>query len=200
MNGNGLKLIACFLASASLAACQPGGDAAGEGGTAPQGSASASGGGTARAQPGSKTIGDTLSQSQEHSTLLSAVKAAGLAETFSGAGPYTLFAPTNAAFQKLPAGAAEGLMQPQAKPELTRVLTYHVVPGVVTAKDLGAAIERGGGKAQLATVGGATLTASQSDGGIVISDGKNGVARVTQADLAQSNGVVHVIDGVLMPQ
>ena len=199
MNGNRLKLIALCLASGSLAACQPSGEAGNQSATATQGSASASGGG-AGAQAGSKTIGDTLSQSQEHSTLLAAVKAAGLTETLSGAGPYTVFAPTNAAFQKLPAGAAEGLMQPQSKAELTRILTYHVVPGVVTAKDLGAAIERGGGKAQLATVGGATLTAAKSGDGITISDGKNGVARVTQADLAQSNGVVHVIDGVLMPQ
>ena len=192
------KLMAAALASASLAACGGGGsgDAAGNTATA-QGSASASGGTQAAA---SGTIADTIGKSGDHSSFAGAVKAAGIEQTMAGAGAYTVFAPTNAAFQKLPAGAAEGLMRPESKGELTNVLTYHVVPGVVTSKDLSAALERGGGKTRLATVGGATLNVAQGDGGITISDGKNGVARVPQPDMMASNGVVHSIDAVLMPQ
>jgi uncharacterized surface protein with fasciclin (FAS1) repeats len=192
-----MKLMAAALASASLTACGGGesGDAAGNTATA-QGSASASGG----TQTASGTIADTLGKSAEHSSFVGAVKAAGIEQTMSGAGAYTVFAPTNAAFQKLPAGAGESLMRPESKGELTNVLTYHVVPGVVTSKDLSAALERGGGKTRLATVGGATLNVSQADGAITISDGKNGVARVTQPDMMASNGVVHAIDAVLMPR
>jgi uncharacterized surface protein with fasciclin (FAS1) repeats len=195
-----MKWVAAALASVSLAACGGGesgdGNATGNTATA-QGSASASGGTQAS---GSGSIAETLAKSADHSTLVAAVKAAGIEQTMAGAGAYTLFAPTNAAFQKLPAGAAEGLMRPESKAELTNVLTYHVVPGVVTSKDLSAALERGGGKTRLATVGGATLNVAQVDGGITISDGKNGVARVTRPDMMASNGVVHSIDGVLMPQ
>jgi uncharacterized surface protein with fasciclin (FAS1) repeats len=195
-----MKWLAAALASASIAACGGGGES-GDGNAASntataQGSASASGG----TQPGgSGTIADALGKSADHSTLVGAVKAAGIEQTMAGAGAYTLFAPTNAAFQKLPAGASEGLMRPESKAELTNVLAYHVVPGVVTSKDLSAALERGGGKTRLATVGGATLNVAQANGGITISDGKN-VARVTQPDMMASNGVVHSIDGVLMPQ
>lgn len=196
-----MKWVAAALASASLAACGGGGEsaegnAAGNTATA-QGSASASGG-TQAAETG--TIADTLGKSADHSTFVGAVKAAGIEQTMGGAGAYTLFAPTNAAFQKLAPGTSEGLMRPESKGELTNILTYHVVPGVVTSKDLSAALERGGGKTRLATVGGATLNVAQVDGGITISDGKNGVARVTQPDMMASNGVVHSIDGVLMPQ
>jgi uncharacterized surface protein with fasciclin (FAS1) repeats len=195
-----MKWMAVALAGASLAACGGGenadGNAAGNTATA-QGSASASGGSRTA---GSGTIADTLGKSADHSTLVGAVKAAGIEQTMAGAGAYTLFAPTNAAFEKLPAGAAEGLMRPESKGQLTNILTYHVVPGVVTSKDLAAALEKGGGKTRLATVGGATLNVAQAEGGITISDGKNGVARVTQPDMMASNGVVHSIDGVLMPQ
>jgi uncharacterized surface protein with fasciclin (FAS1) repeats len=192
------KLAAAALATASLAACGGGesGDAPGNTTTA-QGSASASGGAQAA---GTGTIADTLGKSADHSSFVGAVKAAGIEPTMAGAGAYTVFAPTNAAFQKLPAGASEGLMRPESKGQLTGVLTYHVVPGVVTSKDLSAALERGGGKTRLATVGGATLNVAQANGGITISDGKNGVARVTQPDMMASNGVVHSIDAVLMPQ
>jgi uncharacterized surface protein with fasciclin (FAS1) repeats len=196
-----MKWVAAALALASLAACGGSGEsgdgnAVGNTATA-QGSASASGGTQAS---GSGSIADTLGKSADHSSFVGAVKAAGIEQTMAGAGAYTVFAPTNAAFQKLPAGAAEGMMRPESKAELTNVLTYHVVPGVVTSKDLSAALERGGGKTRLATVGGATLNVAQVDGWITISDGKNGVARVTQPDMMASNGVVHSIDGVLMPQ
>lgn len=145
------------------------------------------------------TIGETLGGSADHSTLTSAVKAAGLDATLAGSQPYTVFAPTNAAFDKLPDGAAEGLMQPDQKGQLTSIITYHIVPGVVMARDLAAAIERGNGKAELATVGGGTLSAAMDGDVIVITDGGGGEARVTQADMLQSNGVVHSIDTVLMP-
>lgn len=198
MKRKSMSALLGIIGIASLAACGQGGESENaqiERSTI--GSASGSGGGAANS---GKTIGDTLAQSAEHSTLNSAFKAAGLSETMAGAGPYTLFAPTNAAFQKLPAGTAEGLMQPQSKAALTGLLTHHVVPGVVTAKDLAAAIERGGGKAELATMHGGTLTAAQADGRITISDGNKNVAQVTQADMIQSNGVVHAVDAVLMPQ
>ena len=146
-----------------------------------------------------KTIVENASASADHTILVNAVKAAGLEQTLSGAGPYTVFAPTNAAFAKLPAGAVEGLMKPESKGQLTGILTYHVVPGVVLAEDLKRSIERGKGKAELATVGGGTLTASEADGVIVLTDAKGGQARVTQGDVMQSNGVVHVVDAVLMP-
>ncbi len=147
-----------------------------------------------------KTIVENASKSADHTTLVSAVKAAGLAETLSGPGPYTVFAPTNAAFLKLPAGAVDGLLKPEAKADLTGLLTYHVVPGVVTAADLEKAIDAGDGKAELATVAGGKLTATKEDGGIVVTDGKGGKAKVSQADVIQSNGVIHVVDSVLMPQ
>ena len=201
MNFGKPKLLLALLASASLAACQQsgGGEANQSAGTnTSDAPGSASGGSGAQAPAG--TIAQTVSQSADHSTLLGALKAAGLVETLQGAGPYTVFAPVNGAFQKLAPGTAEALMAPDAKAELTDVLTHHVVPGVVTASDLQAAIERGGGKAQLATMGGATLTATQANGGIVVTDAKGGQARVTRADMMQSNGVIHVIDAVLMPQ
>ncbi len=196
-----LKMTLLLAAASAVAACQPSGEAgnqASQNAAATEGSASASGG---KERAGSRqTIAAALGASADHSTLNQALKGAGLEQTFAGAGPYTVFAPSNAGFQKLPAGTAEGLMRPQSKGALTGLLTYHVVPGVVTAKDLGAAIERGGGKAQLATMAGGTLTASEANGGIVITDAKGGQARVTQPDMMSSNGVVHSVDAVLMPQ
>lgn len=144
-------------------------------------------------------IAQALSRSPNHSTFVSAVKGAGLDATMAGSQPYTVFAPDNAAFQKLPEGASEGLMQPAQKGQLTSIITYHIVPGVVTAQDMSRAIEKGGGKAQIATVGGGNLTASQNGGVIILSDAQGGQARVTPSDQAQSNGVVHTIDTVLMP-
>lgn len=144
-----------------------------------------------------QTIGQSLGQNAELSSFTGALKTAGLDTTLTGNQPYTVFAPSNAAFQKLP--NAQALMQPDAKGRLTDTLTYHIVPGVVTAKDLQAAIEKKGGKAEIATVGGANLTASNDGGTIVITDVKGGQARVSQADMLQSNGVVHVVDTVLSP-
>ena len=135
------------------------------------------------------------------STLVAAVKAADLVGTLQGAGPFTVFAPTNDAFGKLPAGAVEGLLKPEAKSALAGVLTYHVVPGNVDAAALAKQIQAGGGKATLTTVQGGMLTATlDANGGVVLTDAKGGTAKVVAADLRQRNGVVHVIDGVLMPQ
>lgn len=146
-----------------------------------------------------KTIVENASNSADHTTLVAAVKAAGLVETLSGAGPFTVFAPTNAAFAKLPAGTVDGLLKPAAKADLTKVLTYHVVPGTMTAAQLSAAIKAGNGKAELTTVQGAKLTASEAGGKITLTDSKGGKSVVSQADVTQSNGVVHVVDTVLMP-
>lgn len=135
------------------------------------------------------------------STLVAAVTAAGLVETLQGAGPFTVFAPTNDAFGKLPAGAVEGLLKPEMKDALTGVLTYHVVAGNVDAAALMEQINAGGGKATLTTVQGATLTATTGGmGDVTLTDAKGGTARVTTADVRQSNGIVHVIDAVLMPK
>jgi len=133
------------------------------------------------------------------STLVAAVKAAGLVETLSGAGPFTVFAPTNAAFEKLPAGTVDTLLKPENKKMLTDVLTYHVVAGKMSAADLAKAIEAGGGSAKLTTVEGGTLTATMSGNTITLTDEKGGKSTVTQGDVMQSNGVIHVVDTVLMP-
>ena len=148
----------------------------------------------------SKTIVENASKSADHTTLVSAVKAAGLVDTLSGAGPFTVFAPTNAAFAKLPAGAVDGLMKPAMKADLKKVLTYHVVAGKLTAADIAAKIKAGNGKAELTTVQGEKLTAMESGGKIMLTDAKGGTATVTQGDVMQSNGVVHVVDTVLMPK
>lgn len=134
-------------------------------------------------------------------TLVAAVKAADLVETLQGAGPFTVFAPTNDAFAKLPEGAVEGLLKPNMKAALTGVLTYHVVAGNLDAAALMELIKAGNGKTMLTTVQGATLTATSGGmGDITLTDAKGGMAHVTTADVRQSNGVVHVIDSVLMPK
>ena len=145
------------------------------------------------------TIVENASKSADHTTLVAAVKAAGLVETLSGAGPFTVFAPTNAAFAKRPAGTVDGLLKPAAKADLANVLTYHVVAGTMTAEQLAAAIKAGNGKAELTTVQGDKLTATASGATVTLTDAKGGKAIVTQADVTQSNGVVHVVDTVLMP-
>lgn len=145
------------------------------------------------------SVVDVAIASPAHTTLVAAVQAAGLVETLSGAGPFTVFAPTNDAFGKLPAGTVESLTQPANRETLTSILTYHVVPGRVTAADLGALIDAGGGTATITTVQGGTLTARREGGGIRLTDANGGAATVTNADLAASNGVVHVIDTVVMP-
>jgi uncharacterized surface protein with fasciclin (FAS1) repeats len=146
-----------------------------------------------------KTIVDNAVNSKDHTTLVAAVQAAGLVDTLKGAGPFTVFAPTNAAFSKLPAGTVDTLVKPENKGTLTTVLTYHVVPGRVTAKDLADKIKAGGGKAALTTVQGGTLTASMMGKTVMLTDAKGGMSHVTQADVMQSNGVIHVVDTVLMP-
>ena len=145
-----------------------------------------------------KTV-DNAVNSKDHTTLVAAVKAAGLVETLQGAGPFTVFAPTNAAFAKLPAGTVETLVQPQSKAMLTSVLTYHVVPGRYTAKDLMALAKKSGGEAELKTVQGASLGVISKGGRVFVADNKGNTARVTIADVTQSNGVIHVIDKVVMP-
>ena len=145
-------------------------------------------------------IVENAAKSKAHTTLVAAVKAAGLAETLSGAGPFTVFAPTDAAFAKLPAGTVETLLKPENKQMLQSVLTYHVVAGRVTAADLAGKIEAGGGTAKLATVQGGTLTARLIGGKVVLADEKGGRATVTQADVFQSNGVIHVTDAVSLPR
>jgi len=146
-----------------------------------------------------KDIIDNAVNSKDHTTLVAAVKAAGLVDTLKGPGPFTVFAPTNEAFAALPAGTVDGLLKPAKKADLTKVLTYHVVSGAVDAATLKSQIAAGGGKAELKTVQGETLTATERDGGIALTDSKGNVAMVTIADVMQSNGVIHVIDKVLMP-
>lgn len=146
-----------------------------------------------------KDIIDNAVNSKDHTTLVAAVKAAGLVDTLKGPGPFTVFAPTNAAFSALPKGTVEGLLKPEKKADLTKILTYHVVPGAVTSTDLMAKIKQGGGKASLTTVEGESLTARLAGKGITLTDSKGQVAHVTIADVKQSNGVIHVIDKVLMP-
>ena len=147
----------------------------------------------------SKDIIDNAVNSKDHTTLVAAVKAAGLVDTLKGSGPFTVFAPTNEAFAALPAGTVDTLLKPENKPMLTKVLTYHVVPGRVTAAALGQMIEAGKGKAVLKTVEGDSLTASMSGKAVVITDAKGGKAMVTIPDVLQSNGVIHVVDHVLLP-
>jgi uncharacterized surface protein with fasciclin (FAS1) repeats len=146
-----------------------------------------------------KDIIDNAVNSADHTTLVAAVKAAGLVDTLKGPGPFTVFAPTNAAFAALPAGTVDTLLKPAMKADLTKVLTYHVVPGALDAAALKSQIAAGGGKAELKTVQGESLTATESNGGIAVTDSKGNIAMVTIADVRQSNGVIHVIDKVLMP-
>jgi uncharacterized surface protein with fasciclin (FAS1) repeats len=146
-----------------------------------------------------KNIVQNASTASNLTTLVAAVKAAGLVETLEGPGPFTVFAPTNEAFSKLPTGTVDTLLKPENKDQLTKVLTYHVVAGKMNAADLMKEIKAGGGKASLKTVNGEMLTASMQGKHIVLTDAKGGTAMVTTANVYQSNGVVHVIDAVLLP-
>jgi uncharacterized surface protein with fasciclin (FAS1) repeats len=146
-----------------------------------------------------KNIIQNAVNSADHTTLVAAVKAAGLVETLSGPGPFTVFAPTNAAFAKLPAGTVDSLLKPEMKPTLTKVLTYHVVAGKWSADDLMKKIKAGNGTAELATVSGGKLWAMVKDGHVVLKDEKGGMSTVTQTNVFQSNGVIHVVDTVVMP-
>jgi uncharacterized surface protein with fasciclin (FAS1) repeats len=181
-----------FAAILLLAACQQekdGNSAPDSNGAAPRSAA--------KGERSKTNLLQALDGSADHKTLARAVRTAGLTETLSGAQPYTLFAPTEAAFGKLPAGGADALLAPEAKGRLVALLTNHIVPGVVTADDLDRAIERGKGKAELATVGGGNLSFSRDGGAIVVTDSAGGRAQVAGAERLASNGVVHSVDGVL---
>ena len=146
-----------------------------------------------------KDIIDNAVNSKDHTTLVAAVKAAGLVETLKGKGPFTVFAPTNEAFAKLPAGTVDTLVKPESKKTLTKILTYHVVAGDVSSTELVKMIKAGNGKASLKTVEGEAITAMLTGDSVTLKDAKGGTAKVTIADVKQSNGVIHVIDSVLMP-
>ena len=147
----------------------------------------------------SKNIVQNAMNSKDHTTLVAAVKAAGLVDTLQSPGPFTVFAPTNEAFAKLPAGTVDTLLKPENKKTLTNVLTYHVVAGRLSAKDLMEKIRAGNGKAMLKTVEGEELTFAEKDGRLWIWDAKGGSAQITIRNVMQSNGVIHVIDTVLLP-
>jgi len=147
-----------------------------------------------------KDIIDNAVNSKDHTTLVAAVKAAGLVDTLKGPGPFTVFAPTNEAFAALPAGTVDTLLKPENKAKLTSILTYHVVAGKMDAKMLSKAIMEGKGMATLKTVSGGTLVAKSSGGKVMITDENGGMATVTIADVIQSNGVIHVVDKVLLPK
>jgi len=181
---------AATLGFAPLAACTTM-----DGRDVPASNASAAG-----AQAGaSETIVASAMNSRDLATLVAAVRAAGLVETLSGPGPFTLFAPTNAAFAKLPAGTVDSLLQPANRATLQAVLTYHVVPGRVTAEQLIGLIEAGGGEARLTTVQGGTLTARLMGDRVMLIDANGGMSYVTTANIMQSNGVIHVTDAVSIP-
>ncbi len=147
-----------------------------------------------------KDIVDVAAGSKAHTTLVAAVKAADLVTTLKSKGPFTVFAPTNDAFAKLPAGTVENLLKPENKSKLAGILTYHVVAGNLDAKSVLAAIKKGGGKAVLTTVAGGELTAAVEMGKVVLTDENGGKATVTATDLKATNGVIHVIDAVLLPK
>ena len=147
----------------------------------------------------SKNIIQNAVNSKDHTTLVAAVKAAGLVDTLQGTGPFTVFAPTNAAFAKLPAGTVDSLLKPEMKEKLVGVLTYHVVPGRYSVKDLWEASNKGGGKAKFKTVEGEELTVEFKGQVLTIRDAKGNASRVTIQNVFQSNGVIHVIDSVLLP-
>ena len=147
----------------------------------------------------SRNIVQNAVNSRDHTTLVAAVQAAGLVDTLSGAGPFTVFAPTNTAFTALPAGTVETLLRPENRSQLSAVLTYHVVAGRLTAADLMRRIRAGRGTARLTTVQGGVLTARMRGRMIVLTDGRGGTATVTQADVMQSNGVIHVTNAVSLP-
>ncbi|MBV8427602.1 MAG: fasciclin domain-containing protein [Hyphomicrobiales bacterium] len=148
----------------------------------------------------SKNIVENAVNSKDHTTLVAAVKAAGLVDTLQGAGPFTVFAPTNEAFKKLPAGTVESLVKPENKPTLTKILTYHVVPGRLSAQELADMVDKGGGKAMLKTVEGDGLTVMRKGNRhLTLTDDKGDVAMITVADVFQSNGVIHVVNSVMLP-
>jgi len=146
-----------------------------------------------------KNIVENAVNSADHTTLVAAVKAADLVDTLASAGPFTVFAPVNSAFAALPAGTVESLLKPENKAALAKVLTYHVIAGDFSSKDVVKAIKKGNGKATFKTVAGGTLTGMIEGGKVVLMDEKGGRSTVTIADVKQSNGVIHVVDSVLLP-
>ncbi|HYJ30253.1 MAG TPA: fasciclin domain-containing protein [Allosphingosinicella sp.] len=190
-----MKLLLAWAAAGALAACQgaedAGNNAAGAGGDS-------STGGNAQGQTG-RSIGDAAAQSADLSQFSQAVQAAGLTDVLTSVGPYTVFAPVNAAFDAVPQETRTRLMAAEGRDQLTQLLTFHIVPGVVTAQDLGAAIQRGQGRATVTTVSGDNLTVTREGEALVVSDASGGRSRVVQADRIQSNGVIHHVDAVLMP-
>jgi uncharacterized surface protein with fasciclin (FAS1) repeats len=146
-----------------------------------------------------KDIVDNAVNSADHTTLVAAVKAAGLVDTLKSKGPFTVFAPVNSAFAALPAGTVETLLKPENKATLVKILTYHVVAGNFDSKAIAKAIQKGGGTASLTTVSGGTLKASMSGSDLILTDEKGGTSKVTIADVRQSNGVIHVVDTIVMP-
>jgi len=148
----------------------------------------------------SKEIIDNAVNSKDHTTLVAAVKAADLVETLKGKGPFTVFAPVNAAFAALPAGTVDSLLKPENKAQLRKVLTYHVVMGKMDTAALAKAIDAGGGKAMLTAVSGGTLTATKSGSTLMVADDSGAATKVTIPDVVQSNGVIHVVDKVLLPK
>ena len=146
-----------------------------------------------------KNIVENAVNSKDHTTLVAAVQAAGLVDTLKSAGPFTVFAPVNSAFAALPAGTVETLLKPENKSLLTKILTYHVIAGNYSSKDIAKAIKKGKGKATFTTVSGGKLTAMMQGKNLVLTDEKGGMSTVTIADVKQSNGVIHVVDTVLMP-
>lgn len=210
MKNRTIPMLMAALAAASLTACSTGSmgmrDDAMASGSA---SASASTSGMASTDTNpmvggaamyrTRNIVENAMNSRDHTTLVAAVKAAGLVDTLMGPGPFTVFAPTNAAFDKLPAGTVDKLTMPASKPMLTKVLTYHVVPGRIDSADLMQRIRAGGGTATLTTVQGEPLTVRMEGNAVVLVDAKGGMSHVTTADVYQSNGVIHVVDTVLMP-
>ena len=147
-----------------------------------------------------KNIVENAVNSKDHTTLVAAVKAAGLVDTLSSKGPFTVFAPTNAAFEKLPKDTVPTLLKPENKDKLSGILTYHVVAGKLSAEDLATQAKANGGKVELKTVAGGTITVMGENGGWVVVDANGGKSKITIADVNQSNGVIHVIDGVLLPK
>ena len=183
-------LMLCLASTLAAAGCDRGGDGN-------QAGNKAEGGEKAAAQ---RTIGEALAGDADHRAFVQAIEAAGMREALRGAGPYTVFAPTEGAFAAIPAETRQTLMAPEGRQQLTALLSFHIVPGTVTAEDLDAAIQRGqSGRAELATVGGGNLSLSRDGEAIIVSDGAGGRARLTRADRIHSNGVVHSIDAVLMP-
>jgi uncharacterized surface protein with fasciclin (FAS1) repeats len=189
-------LLLLSLAAASVAGCQAAHEAGNDASANAQGDSSTGGAGRHEA---ARTLGDTIARTPELSQFNQAVQAAGLGQTFGRAGAYTVFAPVNAAFEAVPQETRTRLMSPEGRAQLTQLLAYHMVPGVVTSQDLRHAMERGHGRATLATIAGSNLVVSREGDALIVTDAAGGRARISQPDRRGSNGIVHQIDAVLMP-